>query len=47
MEQSTAKQRQLAEYPSDLKKNRSREDELAFRIADNIAYVRIIKALSD
>jgi hypothetical protein len=45
--QSTAKQHQLAEYPNDLKKNLPREDGLAFRIADNIACVKITGALSD
>ena len=47
MEQSTAKQHQLAEYPNDLKQNRSREDGLAFRIADNIACAKFTGALSD
>jgi len=45
MEQSTAKQRQLAEYPNDLKQNRSRERGLAIRIADNIAFTKFTWAL--
>jgi len=46
MEQSTAKQHQLAEDPNDLKQNRSRMDGLVFRIPDNIPDAKIKWAFS-